>query len=236
MKDERIPRIIYEQSRARLEQESKEGTIITDTWCEYTKKLLLELKLERYWNENRALDEESWAKVVEERIQEREEKKWLERVNTRDKLRTYRLFKQKLEMEEYLAVRDRCGVPELTRLRGGTNRLKIEKGRYVKIPVEARICEFCSTNEVENEFHFMMICPLYRELRKEMWMNVRPLLPQPCMIYSDEDKFLTLMSAKNRDVIRKVLRYIKQAMKVRRNVEKTREKEEEEKRLRETKK
>ena len=116
---ERIPRIIYEQSRARLEQESKEGTIITDTWCEYTKKLLLELKLERYWNENRALDEEFWAKVVEERIQEREEKKWLERVNTRDKLRTYRLFKQKLEMEEYLAVRDRCGVPELTRLRGG---------------------------------------------------------------------------------------------------------------------
>ena len=63
MKDERIPRIIYEQSRARLEQESKEGTIITDTWCEYTKKLLLELKLERYWNENRALDEESWAKL-----------------------------------------------------------------------------------------------------------------------------------------------------------------------------
>jgi len=112
MTPERIPRIVYEESRKRLEEELKEGGINTKTWCEYTRRLLSELKLEKYWKENKvSLDEEKWINLLEERIQQREEKQWLERVKRRDKLRTYVKFKRNLQKEKYLDIRDRFGVP-----------------------------------------------------------------------------------------------------------------------------
>ena len=128
MSEDRIPRIVYEQSRQRLEIELKNGGLQTATWCKYTKELMEELKLDEYWEANKALDEEQWKKLVKSRIHEREEKTWLGKINEKPKLRTYVKLKHKLEQEQYLLVRDRRGVPELTKLRSGTSRLRIEKG------------------------------------------------------------------------------------------------------------
>jgi hypothetical protein len=164
---------------------------------------------------------------VKVRIQTREEKLWRESVLTKSKLRTYAVLKTQLKMEDYLQVKDRCGVPELTKLRGGTNRLRIEKGRYQGLPAEERVCEFCNKGEVEDERHFVLSCPLYSTVRAELWTETLPRLPQPLL--TEEAKFVALLQSKDADVIKKVLRYVKQAMKVRRAVEKAREKEQEEK-------
>ena len=43
MKNERIPKIIYRESRKRMEEEEKKGEIKTKTWCKYTRDLLREL-------------------------------------------------------------------------------------------------------------------------------------------------------------------------------------------------
>lgn len=43
--------------------------------------------------------------------------------------------------------------------------LAIESGRKQHTPRHMRICMFCDKNEVEDEFHFAMVCPLYHELR-----------------------------------------------------------------------
>jgi len=42
--------------------------------------------------------------------------------------------------------------------------LNIEKGRYLKWPIEQRICQLCHA-DVEDEFHFLMNCDkLYLEI------------------------------------------------------------------------
>ena len=74
--------------------------------------------------------ENQWAKLVRENIHEREEKDWLQEMRDHSKLRTYVTLKRKLEREKYLEVRNRFGAPELTKLRGGSNRLRIETGRW----------------------------------------------------------------------------------------------------------
>jgi hypothetical protein len=51
----------------------------------------------------------------------------------------------------------------LTRLRSGTNFLRIEKGRYENEAVEDRVCYWC--NEVEDERHFLVECDLFNEVR-----------------------------------------------------------------------
>ena len=51
------------------------------------------------------------------------------------------------------------------KFRYGVAPLKIEAGRYGvnRVPVEERLCEAC--NRVEDKFHVLMKCPLYRDAR-----------------------------------------------------------------------
>ena len=43
----------------------------------------------------------------------------------------------------------------------------IEKGRQKGIPRELRICKSCDLGCVEDEYHFVIICPAYENLRKK---------------------------------------------------------------------
>src|SRR4051794_22375288 len=67
-------------------------------------------------------------------------------------------IKRTLRFEPYLQFFHRGGIPELAKIRGGTNRLRIEQGRYEKEKVCERICRCC---QVEDEFHFMLQCSTY---------------------------------------------------------------------------
>ena len=76
-------------------------------------------------------------------------------------------------MEPYLDdLNIRGGIPELAKLRGGANRLRIEQGRYVKERVEERLCLLCEEKKVEDEHHFFLDCPFYDHERKKLWNQV----------------------------------------------------------------
>ena len=53
----------------------------------------------------------------------------------------------------------------LTRLRISAHDLNIERGRYVGIDRRDRLCNCCNMSVIEDEYHFLLVCPLYRELR-----------------------------------------------------------------------
>jgi hypothetical protein len=92
---------------------------------------------------------------------------WVSDIDNLPKLDTYRLFKSNFDFENYLDIvvnnRDRIC---LTRLRCSAHSLFIEEGRYRNIPRNERVCTRCNMGVIENEYHFLLICPLYRDLRK----------------------------------------------------------------------
>ncbi len=104
-----------------------------------------------------------------------------------NKLRTYRTFKSKLEKEPYLdLISNKQHRKTFSRLRCGTHCLRVETGRYTrpKTPFDERICLVCvdfNQPEVETEFHFVMKCALYADLRCA-------LLSECCAILPDFDK------------------------------------------------
>ena len=62
-----------------------------------------------------------------------------------------------------------------------------------------RICQFCKCNEVEDECHFILSCPLYNDLRSEMFTVVRlhcPNLDQN--LTSDISKLVYLFNSEGR--------------------------------------
>ena len=71
--------------------------------------------------------------------------------------------------------------------------LKIETGRYGvnRVPVEERLCEIC--NSVEDEFHVLMKCPLYRDAR-DICFNSISAVSEVFADLPQESQFIELMS------------------------------------------
>ena len=51
----------------------------------------------------------------------------------------------------------------LSRFRTSSHSLFIETGRYDNTPRTERLCKTCNMNQIEDEYHFLLVCPEYRE-------------------------------------------------------------------------
>ena len=63
---------------------------------------------------------------------------------------------------------------KLSQFRISAHKLEIEQGRYTipKTPVTSRICKQCDLNLVENEIHFLVMCPKYTHLRSKLYNKI----------------------------------------------------------------
>ena len=84
-----------------------------------------------------------------------------------NKMRTYRLHKDRIHTEPFLHCVNKYERSVFSRLRTGTLPLAIETGRYNNLPLEERICEHCQIH-IEDEVHFAIDCPLYDDIRYAM--------------------------------------------------------------------
>ena len=89
------------------------------------------------------------------------------------KLRTYKLFKDKIGREPYLDsiknVQDRIAF---TKLRLSNHNLMIEKGRHQNIPKNFRYCPFCPYI-IEDELHCLLNCKSYVTHRRYLFETIR---------------------------------------------------------------
>ena len=114
--------------------------------------------------ELREMDYEEWRVDVTARTH-RNEEEWRRMMETKPKLRTYRSLKTDLKPEKYLEIDDRRLRKWIVRLRSGTNRLRIETGRWKDEEIEDRKCMYC--DEVEDERHFVISCKM-NEIARSM--------------------------------------------------------------------
>ena len=93
------------------------------------------------------------------------------RGNGRNKLRTYRMFKNSIETEPYVsALLPKGQRSALAKVRCGVAPLRIETGRFSGTPEDERLCTLCNTNEIENELHVLTQCEFYNDIRENLYM------------------------------------------------------------------
>ena len=84
----------------------------------------------------------------------------------------------------------------MTRFRLSSHSLEIKRGRYNQTPPEKRFCTYCTDiigREIfQNEEHFILHCPLYEEVRK----NLLPCLSALKIHLTDEQKLIHILSNK----------------------------------------
>ena len=120
-----------------------------------------------------------------------------------NKLRTYRLYKTDLIAENYVKLNmERSHRRILAKFRSGSLPLQVETGRYKKpkVPLENRICKFCSDNTVEDEMHFLLSCDFYSDLRRPLFDKARSCNTdfQNMLL---QDKFIFIMNYVNMQFI-----------------------------------
>jgi hypothetical protein len=147
--------------------------------------------------------------VFKERIRDNFIQNWYEEINLSTRADSYRLFSD-FGFKSYLNTVNICKFRyDLTRFRISAHRLNIETGRWHKpnpVPRSERKCFNC--NCIEDEFHFLLECPIYNSLRKKYIKQYHWKRPNIL-------KFKSLMSAANDNEVKNLALFIHKSFKVR---------------------
>jgi hypothetical protein len=193
MDDARITRVVHKWSKRSpksIEQKAHNIFCKNDIACNFSgieSKHILKKKV----------------KEIIEKINESEENKWLQGLwndtkncDNGNKLRLYRLYKERVSPEQYILTNmPRYYRQSLARLRSGTLPIRIETGRFEKIPLNERVCVFCHKHQIEDEKHFLLDCDFYNDLRFDLFQHMcildndfmnLPSLAKLCMIMTTE--------------------------------------------------
>ena len=94
---------------------------------------------------------------------------WQDKILLSDKLSLYSNIKKSYYIESYLELKNVNQKKNITKLRTSSHNLMIEKGRYLNLNREERLCPFCPNKIIEAEIHFLFICPLYKHLSNDFF-------------------------------------------------------------------
>ena len=169
-------------------------------WASQIKTILQQHGFEYIWQQQ--FDIDIPFPIIKQRIYDTYLQKWYSDINNSARLKAYSVFKHTFEPEKYLNV-----IPEnkykiaISRFRMSSHSLNIETGRYDGTPRKNRICKSCTMNKVEDEYHFLLVCPHYRELRSKYFK------PYFCH-WPTMNKFESLLSTLHKKTICNVAKFI----------------------------
>lgn len=135
--------------------------------------------------------------------------------NYGNKLRTYRKFKTVFSKEKYLDYFKYDKRRILTKFRVSCHSLNIEKGRHNGLKPEERICKTCNSNDIEDEFHFLFVCPKYQDQRDAFFNLLINLVPKSYNDLESCDKFNWLMLCEDRSILNHLTDFIKTCFAIR---------------------
>ena len=135
--------------------------------------LLKELCFEYVWLQQGVENDQLFLEIFQSRVKELYYNKWRHGIENSSKLSIYLTFKNSLEWEVYLNI----GIIKMSKLRAALTRFRcsshvfnIEMSRRNGILLEGRLCAFCENNRIvviEDEYHFLLHCPRYNNIRKK---------------------------------------------------------------------
>ena len=134
-------------------------------------------------------------------------------MQNKSKLRTLSFLKQTWKLEDYLiTVKNIADRTALTKFRLSDHSLMIEKGRHSNIHQSDRCCPFCP-NQIEDESHFLIKCPIYSNLRKKLLNDLETL----CIgfFYPQDEEFLFWFLLNNPIISGSTAKFIRLGMELR---------------------
>ena len=94
--------------------------------------------------------------------------KWHSSVDNDSVYTSYRIFKKEFKQEPYIKLLPKNCVIELFRFRTTNSPLPVNHQRFFGIERHERLCKKCSLGEIGDEFHYLLVCPFFKNERKKL--------------------------------------------------------------------
>lgn len=192
-----------------LLHDSENGCI---NWVSLLKNLLLTHGFADVWYRQGAENQNIFLSEFKQRLKDNYGQNCNIELENSSRAKHYILYYEQFTFATYLKNVDfESHRVALCRFRTGNHRLAIETGRWHKpnpIPLPDRKCIFC--NKLEDEYHFLLECSLYKDLRK---------IYVPKYVYNrpNMEKFKYIMSTENIKIMQKLATFVYKAFKIREN-------------------
>ena len=166
------------------------GSILAEAL--YISKTIITTNTNRYWapkcsqlqNLNKEICDKvnfSSRKSIKSSINYQYIKMWKEKIGMESKMRTYIKFKSEFILEDYMLLKMEQYRKSFTKFRISAHTLAVERGRYTRpkpTPLDQRTCPHCASNDVEDEFHFLMKCNMYNANRENLFKGISNICAQ----------------------------------------------------------
>ena len=175
-------------------------------WAREIEHLLCQHGFAYAWFNQGVENEKLFLTLFSQRLKDNYLQHWYSSVETCSKLKIYRYIKTSYEKERYIDVLNiRKFRHCYAQFRTGVHDLEVEKGRCRNLPLEDRLCRVCSENVVEDEYHFVLKCIEYADIRTFY-------IPSKYYVSPSIHKLHILLANKHEVTIRNLAQYIYHAL------------------------
>ena len=107
----------------------------------------------------------STSKLIKQTLLDQYLQTWNAQLQDSSKGRSYSLFKQEIKLENYIFTLNGPLLFAMIRFRTANHKMPIETGRWNQIDLPERKCQLCDKNDLGDEYHYLFICPFFRNER-----------------------------------------------------------------------
>ena len=138
------------------------------TWVDSVRNFLYTYGFGEVWEAQSVGNMQLFVIALKQRLQDCAAQDWHSAVESRDMYSSYSLFKNQLCIEPYLLnVTNFWHRKSLSRFRFGMTEINCSFLQYKVIADKYKLCPFCKSLR-ETEIHFLLVCPVYNELRTKL--------------------------------------------------------------------
>ena len=177
-----------------------------NSWITHVKQLLCQNGYSYVWNQQDIYNDKLFIRCFKQRLIDNYYQSWNSDLEKSEVLQLYKNVKSEFCYEIYLDKLPFDLRTYICKIRLSAHNLHIQTGRYGRnrIPRPERYCMYCTSRDVEDEYHFIIKCPCFQSFR-------RKYIPRNYFVNPSMFKFVQLIKSEDIDIITNLAHFLKDA-------------------------
>ena len=181
------------------------------TWVDNVRNTLYQYGFGIVWESQGVGDDKLFLKCFKQRILDCYGQHWHDSLQTRTFYSHYSSIKHRFRQHPYVSLVQNFYMRRLlARFRFGMTELKGRSMDFKQLDLlHLKRCPFCtSSNIIENEFHFLLVCPKYTDIRQKY-------IPNKFTRFPNLNRFCILLASESPHLISRLCNFLKEAFALR---------------------
>ena len=135
-------------------------------WCSSIQSNLDAKGFSEVWNVS-CIDIDYFKQIFAQRCDDIFLQNWHTSINENSQCTNYSIFKQSLQIEDYLVQLDDDAKYTIAKFRTRSHHLPVTNNRFQSNNTEDTTCPLCQNGEIGDEFHYLFKCTYFNESRNK---------------------------------------------------------------------